>query len=141
MWIPLLLKGRIFRFHVSFAECIDELNLIGVPQTTSIQGAYSLVPRPETRGIPNTMVCRILMFIYSTIPYQIIPYQNILHYAYNTPYSNTRYSKYPYGLMWPFGSLFTATLRYFNILSELRWRVRRCNFSFADRLPRPEIHP
>ena len=33
---------------------------LGVPMTT--EGSYILLERPKTRGIPETMVCRILVY-------------------------------------------------------------------------------
>ena len=37
---------------------------IAIPQS-GLQGSHILVPRPNTRGIPEIMLCRILMFMWS----------------------------------------------------------------------------
>ena len=46
----------------------DVGSLIGAQKATSTKGCDILVPRPRIRGIPEIMVCRILMFMWSFGP-------------------------------------------------------------------------
>ena len=48
----------------------------GVQKTTETLGSDSLVVRPKTRRIPESLVCRILLFIYHVL-------HNVFHIEYN----------------------------------------------------------
>ena len=40
---------------------------MGAHKTRQTEGFYILVPRPNTRGIPKILFCRILLFIYHVL--------------------------------------------------------------------------
>ena len=44
------------------------LSILGAQKTTETQGSDTLVPRNKIGGIPEIMVCRILMFMWSFGP-------------------------------------------------------------------------
>ena len=45
--------------------CLCGVSVVAAPKPTSTSG--SCIPRPKTRGIPETMVYRILTFIYAMV--------------------------------------------------------------------------
>ena len=42
----------------------DHFRWIGAQKTTEIEGSHILVPRPNMRGIPEQLLCRILLFMW-----------------------------------------------------------------------------